>query len=147
MADTPTSSATEMRPASTLCTVLKDTSNPNPNAASHTRRASQSFPWLRWLLCIIRCCRRRESMREGDAWKSLRGFGPASAKKLLRVAGRVGLAGGGAGGGGGPASARKLLGVAGGLVLEGRAFDWRCFSGRERVSKTTFMAVGEEAES
>ena len=60
-------------------------------------------------------------MREGDAWKSLRGFGPASAKKLVRVAGR--------------------------LVLEGRAFDWRCFSGRERVSKTTFMAVGEEAES
>src|SRR4028118_812351 len=33
-----------MRPASTLCTVLKDTSNPNPNAAPHTRRPRPARP-------------------------------------------------------------------------------------------------------
>jgi hypothetical protein len=66
----------------------------------------------------MRCCRRRESTREGDAWKSRGEFEVASAKNLVKVAGR--------------------------LVLEGRALDWRCFSGRKRVSKTTFTAVGEE---
>jgi hypothetical protein len=33
------------------------------------------------------------------------------------------------------------------VFLGGAPLDWRCFSGRRRVSKTTFMAVGEEAES
>ena len=30
--------------------------------------------------------------------------------------------------------------------MEGRARDWRLFSGRLRVSKTIFIVVGEDAE-
>jgi hypothetical protein len=30
--------------------------------------------------------------------------------------------------------------------LEGREWDWRLFSGRAWVSKTVFIAVGEDAE-
>ena len=40
----------------------------------------------------------------------------------------------------------NLARVAGRLVLEWRAPDWRLFSGRERVSKTVFITVGEVAE-
>lgn len=45
----------------------------------------------------------------------------------------------------------NLARVAGRLVLEERepgrgVLVWRVFSGRVRVSKTVFMAVGEEAE-
>ena len=46
----------------------------------------------------------------------------------------------------GEVCAAKWVMVAEMLLLEGRVLDWRLLSGKAWVSKTVFIAVGEDAE-